>query len=148
MGFYPVEVLINDAKRHGVAVLPVDINASTLQDDDRMGRPAGLGDGGPAGDDGSHDADAGEPLPEGVRHRPAAAAGPLVGLRRARGRGPRALGAPKAATGYGVRLGLALVKGIGEEHAERARRRAGARPYARWPTSWTGPGCPRRSSSG
>ena len=28
MGFYPVEVLINDAKRHGVAVLPVDINAS------------------------------------------------------------------------------------------------------------------------
>ena len=28
MGFYPVEVLINDAKRHGVAVLPVDVNAS------------------------------------------------------------------------------------------------------------------------
>ena len=26
MGFYPVEVLVNDAKRHGVAVLPVDIN--------------------------------------------------------------------------------------------------------------------------
>ncbi|MBA2556692.1 MAG: hypothetical protein H0V12_05000, partial [Chloroflexi bacterium] len=28
MGFYPVEVLINDAKRHGVAVLPVDVNHS------------------------------------------------------------------------------------------------------------------------
>ena len=28
MGFYPVEVLVNDAKRHGVAVLPVDINRS------------------------------------------------------------------------------------------------------------------------
>ncbi|MEP7159082.1 MAG: PHP domain-containing protein, partial [Chloroflexota bacterium] len=28
MGFYPVEVLINDAKRHGVAVLPVDVNRS------------------------------------------------------------------------------------------------------------------------
>ena len=28
MGFYPVEVLVNDAKRHGVAVLPVDVNAS------------------------------------------------------------------------------------------------------------------------
>jgi hypothetical protein len=27
MGFYPVEVLINDAKRHGTAVLPVDVNA-------------------------------------------------------------------------------------------------------------------------
>jgi error-prone DNA polymerase len=31
MGFYPVEVLINDAKRHGVAVLPVDINASNYK---------------------------------------------------------------------------------------------------------------------
>src|SRR4029077_18966495 len=28
MGFYPVEVLINDAKHHGVPVLPVDINKS------------------------------------------------------------------------------------------------------------------------
>ena len=28
MGFYPVEVLINDAKRHGVRVLPVDVNRS------------------------------------------------------------------------------------------------------------------------
>ena len=31
MGFYPVEVLINDAKRHGVCVLPVDINKSRLR---------------------------------------------------------------------------------------------------------------------
>ena len=45
MGFYPVEVLVNDAKRHGVAVLPVDINASALQDHDRMGGPAGGGGG-------------------------------------------------------------------------------------------------------
>ena len=44
MGFYPVEVLVNDAKRHGVAVLPVDLNRIDLQDDDRVGRAAGLGD--------------------------------------------------------------------------------------------------------
>ncbi|HUP55148.1 MAG TPA: hypothetical protein VM408_06555, partial [Methylomirabilota bacterium] len=31
MGFYPVEVLVNDAKRHGVAVLPVDVNRSTYK---------------------------------------------------------------------------------------------------------------------
>ena len=31
MGFYPVEVLVNDTKRHGVAVLPVDINASAYK---------------------------------------------------------------------------------------------------------------------
>ena len=44
MGFYPVEVLVNDAKRHGVAILPVDINRSTYRTVDRMGRPSGLGD--------------------------------------------------------------------------------------------------------
>ena len=49
MGFYPVEVLVNDAKRHGVAVLPVDVNESRVQDDDRVGRAAGLGDGGRRG---------------------------------------------------------------------------------------------------
>ena len=40
MGFYPVEVLVNDAKRHGVAVLPVDINASTYKTTTEwVGRP-------------------------------------------------------------------------------------------------------------
>ena len=46
MGFYPVEVLVNDAKRHGVAILPVDVNRSVVPDDDRVGGPAGLGAGG------------------------------------------------------------------------------------------------------
>ena len=36
-----------------------------LQDDDRMGGPAGLGAAAAAGDDGSHDRDPGEPLPPG-----------------------------------------------------------------------------------
>ena len=48
MGFYPVEVLVNDAKRHGVAVLPVDLNASTYKTTTEwVGRP-------------------GEPLPPGA----------------------------------------------------------------------------------
>ena len=42
MGFYPVEVLVNDAKRHGVAVLPVDVN-------ERATRPRPSGSGGRAG---------------------------------------------------------------------------------------------------
>jgi DNA polymerase III, alpha subunit len=33
MGFYSPAVLVNDAKRHGVAVLPVDVNRSTWQHD-------------------------------------------------------------------------------------------------------------------
>ncbi|HEY4753756.1 MAG TPA: hypothetical protein VIH37_10745, partial [Candidatus Limnocylindrales bacterium] len=65
MGFYPVEVLVNDAKRHGVAVLPVDVNASSYRTTTEwVGRP-GWALAGAAGDDGSHDADAGEELPEG-----------------------------------------------------------------------------------
>ena len=40
MGFYPVEVLVNDAKRHGVAVLPVDINTSRYKTTTEwVGRP-------------------------------------------------------------------------------------------------------------
>ena len=65
MGFYPVEVLINDAKRHGVPVLPVDINRSRFRTATEW---VGMPD---------------EPLPEGcgISRRPAA--GALVGLRRA-----------------------------------------------------------------
>ena len=60
MGFYPVEVLVNDTKRHGVAVLPVDINASSYKTTTEwVGRP-------------------GEPLPEGagITARPEAIVSP------------------------------------------------------------------------
>ena len=77
MGFYPVEVLVNDAKRHGVAVLPVDINAiAYATTTEWVGRP-------------------GEPLPEG----PGSRRGPSPSARRpasSRVRGARALGAPRA----------------------------------------------------
>ncbi len=100
MGFYPVEVLINDAKRHGVAVLPVDINASEYKTTTEwVGRD-------------------GEPLPEGlgIPRRPTAvrSSGCIVPSNASRDRW-----AAESAAGYGIRLGLALVKGIGEEHAER-----------------------------
>ncbi len=45
MGFYPVEVLVNDAKRHGVAVLPVDINASSYRTTTEWAGQPGLGAG-------------------------------------------------------------------------------------------------------
>jgi error-prone DNA polymerase len=100
MGFYPVEVLVNDAKRHGVGVLPVDINASAYRTTTEWVGP----DGGP------------EPI------RSPACVVP--------GTEARARWAADSATGWGVRLGLHLVKGIGEQHealldAERARG-----PYA------------------
>jgi DNA polymerase III alpha subunit len=108
MGFYPVEVLVNDAKRHGVAVLPVDVNKSTsTTTTEWVGRPGwaiGEGDEGP-----------GEPLPEdaGIERRPAPvrSSGCVIPSDEARGKW-----AADSATGWGVRLGLRLVKGIGEEH--------------------------------
>ena len=96
MGFYPVEVLVNDAKRHGVAILPVDVNESIYRTTTEWIGP----DGGP------------EPVRSPACFMPSEEA--------------RLRWAPDGVTGWGVRLGLHLVKGIGEEHAaaldgERAR---------------------------
>ena len=109
MGFYPVEVLVNDTKRHGVAVLPVDINASSYKTTTEwVGRP-------------------GEPLPPGAgitaRPEPIRSPACVVPSAAARDRWT-----PEVTAGWGVRLGLHLVKGIGEQHAGAARRGAGARP--------------------
>ena len=100
MGFYPVEVLINDAKRHGVAVLPVDVNASRLPTTTEwVGLP-------------------GTPLPEdaGIDRRPEVVESSAVVVpdEAARDRFAAA-----GARGYGIRLGLHLVKGIGETEGER-----------------------------
>ncbi|HSL75647.1 MAG TPA: PHP domain-containing protein [Candidatus Limnocylindrales bacterium] len=96
MGFYPVEVLVNDTKRHGVAVLPVDINASSYMTTTEW---------------------------VGIEGQPAAvvSSGCIVPSAEARDRWT-----PPQSGGWGVRLGLHLVKGIGEQHealldAERAR---------------------------
>jgi len=107
MGFYPVEVLVNDAKRHGVAILPVDVNRSPYKTTTEwVGRPGwamgeGIGDG--------------EPLPEdaGIDHRPdpVRSSDCVIPSVEARGRW-----AAESSVGWGVRLGLGLVKGIGEEH--------------------------------
>ena len=111
MGFYPVEVLVNDAKRHGVAVLPVDVNAAPLPDDDRVGRAARRAAPRRRGHRGR---------PEPVRSRPASS----PGRRRA------SAGSPEATAGWGIRLGLRLVKGIGEEHAARLDAELARGPYA------------------
>jgi error-prone DNA polymerase len=99
MGFYPVEVLVNDAKRHGVTVLPVDVNASRYRAvTEWVGLP-------------------GTPLPPdaGVERRAEVvrSSATIVPDEVARERW-----AASSAQGYGVRLGLGLVKGIGEADGE------------------------------
>jgi error-prone DNA polymerase len=100
MGFYPVEVLVNDAKRHGVAVLPVDLNASrhatTTEWPDDDERPAAV--------------------------RSSGCVVPSVEARRR--------WAAESAAGWGVRLGLHLVKGIGPEHADRLDHEFERGPYS------------------
>jgi error-prone DNA polymerase len=110
MGFYPVEVLVNDAKRHGVAVLPVDVNASAyLTTTEWVGVDP-------------------EPLPPdaGIDRRPEPVRSPacVIPSDAARGRW-----AAESAIGWGVRLGLGLVKGIGEEHAEKLDAELDRGPY-------------------
>ena len=99
MGFYPVEVLINDAKRHGVCVLPVDVNRSRYRTTTEW---VGMPD---------------EPLPEGagIDERPAIveSSACVVPDKKARDHW-----AAPTSIGYGIRLGLHLVKGIGEAEGE------------------------------
>ncbi len=110
MGFYPVEVLINDAKRHGVAVLPVDVNSSSYKTTTEWVGP---------------DATEGGPEPRYERPAVVRSSGCIVPSAASRERWT-----PETATGYGIRLGLALVKGIGDEHAERLDAELARGPYA------------------
>jgi error-prone DNA polymerase len=128
MGFYPVEVLVNDAKRHGVAVLPVDVNASSYKTTTEWAGRPGWALAGVAGDDGSHDGDEGEPIPGGAgiheRPRPVRSSACFNPTATARDRWAAA-----DAVGWGVRLGLHLVKGIGEQHEELLDRELARGPY-------------------
>ena len=129
MGFYPVEVLVNDAKRHGVAVLPVDLNASGYKTTTEwVGR-------------------AGEPLPEGAGStrgpsrsspRPASCRAPR---RRRAGppRAPRAGESGSASTSS--RASASSTRNYSMRSGSAGRTRAS-------PMSSGGPGCPRRSSNG
>jgi error-prone DNA polymerase len=99
MGFYPVEVLINDVKRHGVCVLPVDVNRSRFRTTTEWVGPPGT------------------PLPAeaGIERRPSVvrSSGCVVAGRQERDRW-----AAPTSRGYGIRLGTHLVKGIGEAEGE------------------------------
>jgi error-prone DNA polymerase len=118
MGFYPVEVLVNDAKRHGVAVLPVDVNRSRYKTTTEwVGRP------GWASADGED-----EPLPEdaGIDRRPDPVRSRACFIPSIAARERWAI---NGAVGWGVRLGLGLVKGIGEEHEALLDRELERGPY-------------------
>jgi DNA polymerase III alpha subunit len=100
MGFYPVEVLVNDTKRHGVAVLPVDINASSYRTTTEWVGPDSQPD-------------------------PVLSSACVVPSLEARDRLT-----PAVTRGWAVRLGLSLVKGVGEQHETLLDTERDRGPYA------------------
>ncbi len=109
MGFYPVEVLVNDARRHGVAVLPVDVNRSRYRTTSEW---------------------IGLPGEAGIERRPEPVDSPACVVptdEEADG-----MIAPTA-RGFAIRLGLHLVKGIGEEHEALLDQESVAGPYRSLP---------------
>ena len=127
MGFYPVEVLVNDAKRHGVAILPADINASAYRTTTEwVGRPDWAVEG--ARTAGTAPGIGPDPLPAGlgISERPEPVRSPACVLPSS---AARERWSAESAVGWGVRLGLGLVKGIGPEHAELIDAELARGPY-------------------
>jgi error-prone DNA polymerase len=109
MGFYSPEVVVNDAKRHGITVLRPDVNRSedgcTLE---QRGRGAGKQAGGGA---------------EGQRSG---------GTEERRGRGTEETGSPQylGISAPQLRLGLRYLYGLGEAGRARLLAARGERPFA------------------
>jgi len=87
---------------------------------------------GTAGDAGRHDGDPGEPLPTdagiAARPRPVRSSACVIPVSAARERW-----AAEGTVGWGVRLGLHLVKGIGKEHAAHLDAERARGPYRSLP---------------
>ncbi|WJY73463.1 Error-prone DNA polymerase [Corynebacterium auriscanis] len=123
MGFYSPASLIADARRHGVKILPVDINASGVEADTVVGPGTGLEAGaglgasaGVAPDEGpcpGAEADFIAASPTFFGSTPPAAPDPN------RPQGIHGLGRGTAEPVGAIRLGLASVSGIGEDVARR-----------------------------
>jgi error-prone DNA polymerase len=124
MGFYSPAVVINDAKRHGIPVLPIDVNESAWEHDTRpigSGAAAALA---PSGTTGQVEAEsalsmAGIPVPRNARP----GTRPSVAVRPAQRTLPRE-------PAWAIRLGLRQVKGIDERARETLERERARGPYA------------------
>jgi error-prone DNA polymerase len=107
MGFYSPAVIAGDAKRHGVAILPVDVNASFAKavvehlSDAAASKPS-LRDGGPPGL---------RPVPRRAGSLDAAASAHPVDS-------SRTIASHRKCRDHDVRIGFSSVKGLGDEEAK------------------------------
>jgi DNA polymerase III alpha subunit len=125
MGVYSPAVVINDAKRHGVQVLPVDVNASAWEHDTRPIPPdaPSAPSFAPDATNGQVAADLASPMVASCfPGKPRPSSGPSMAdsctSRKSRG-----------TTGYALRLGLRQVKGIDERAREVLERERARGPY-------------------
>ena len=128
MGFYSPAVVVNDAKRHGIPILPVDVNESAWEHD---ARPVPAAPFAPTATNGQVDT---HPAASGTDSGPSVAdscsssnARPMSGPNVADSCSP---GKPTARVAYAIRLGLRQVKGIDESARETLERERAIGPYA------------------
>jgi error-prone DNA polymerase len=124
MGFYSPAVVINDAKRHGIAVLPIDVNESAWEHDTR---PVARDPSAP----GPHSSQLRPVQPIRNEHVLARAGLHPSATERVGASSPSDLVAPGATTAaaYAIRLGLRQVKGIDERAKETLERERARGPY-------------------
>jgi len=132
MGFYSPATLVSDARRHGVRVLPIDVQAANwncrLEPIPLEAQPLAPDPASPALPAGGGRRPMGPGQPG---TRPLTGGTPVPSTRRSAGQpgtGPLAGGTPVASTRrYAVRMGLRYVKGLGQREGERieAARREG-----------------------
>ncbi len=121
MGFYAPATIVDDVRRHGVDVRPVDVTCSdwncTLEPAPSSPAPVAVGAGGPEGTEQSGSAIAASP-------RPSSSDRPSEGLRHLQRRRRSTVQTPR----FAVRMGLRYVKGLSESRdwarIEAARGRA------------------------
>ena len=142
MGFYSPAVVVNDAKRHGIPVLPVDVNESAWEHDTRPVSSVS-----PRGASGEAETDARVPFADvstpGNERRssgPSSADPSTPGNERRRSsrslsvtstprNADRTPGTPRNAAPWAIRLGLRQVKGIDESARETLERERAIGPY-------------------
>jgi error-prone DNA polymerase len=139
MGFYSPAVVLNDAKRHGVAVLPVDVNHSAWTHDarplptDTRPLPADTRPLPFAPDANNYEAgphfDSSEPEVCTQRNGASPNGPSLVDVAAPRKREGKREGS-SAGQGWALRLGLRQVKGIDEKARETLERERAIGPYA------------------
>ena len=124
MGFYSPAVVINDAKRHGIAVLPIDVNESAWEHDTRL-----------IVADGHHSSQLHRVQPK-PNEREVPRSGLHLSATEPEGAlAPSHLVSPGAtpdrdAARYAIRLGLRQVKGIDERAREILERERARGPYS------------------